>query len=715
MKVSIEKTLFSCLLLASLNIYPSIEDYFPQDLGPSSSNYGEVGLMEIPTARFMDEGSLKIGISASYPNEHTYMVATPFSWLEATYRYAELKNRLYGPYEYSGNQTDKDKGFDVRFRLLEESYLLPQIALGIKDIAGTGYFSSEYIVGSKKIQNLDFTLGVGWGLLGGSGNIGNPLSNIHESFGNIRENNAAEGGTFNFNSWFSGDRASIFGGVEYYLNKYGLVFKLEYDTTNHDQVFLGSTEPPRTRYNFGVSRPFGKWLDLGLSYERGSEFRMSFSFKGNYGTEELVPKYDPPKNVISLNQEQKKNISKDKPLFYRSLNKSLREEAIYIQGATLNEQSADVIIAQSRFRSYPRAVGRTARIVSALSPDQVEELNIVVMNGDLEVSSISMSRNEYDSTSKFKSSSAELLAKTKLRSIEEGLPTIGTTDFKPTVNFPELFWSMTPALRHQIGGPEAFYLGQLWWKINSTVKFKRGLSLHTILGLDIYNTFNDFRNSSDSTIPHVRSDIQDYLSEGKNNIARMKLDYIWSPRKDLFARLDVGYLEEMFGGIGGELYYRPFSRNFSTSITLHAVKQRAYDQKFSFRDYETVTGHLGLYYDFPQGIHGQLLLGKYLAKDKGATFDLSRRFKNGFTLGIFATKTNLSAEEFGEGSFDKGFYFAIPLDLFYSKYRTGNISFGMHPLTKDGGAILNHHNSLYSLLSDTNKDSLLRDWSDILD
>ena len=70
---------------------------------------------------------------------------------------------------------------------------------------------------------------------------------------------------------------------------------------------------------------------------------------------------------------------------------------------------------------------------------------------------------------------------------------------------------------------------------------------------------------------------------------------------------------------------------------------------------------------------------------------------------MFATKTNLSAEEFGEGSFDKGFYLSIPTSMFYSDFRTGNISFGLHPLTKDGGAKLIQHNQLYSLLGDTNE------------
>ena len=118
---------------------------------------------------------------------------------------------------------------------------------------------------------------------------------------------------------------------------------------------------------------------------------------------------------------------------------------------------------------------------------------------------------------------------------------------------------MTPALRHQIGGPEAFYLGQLWWKINTTVIFSRGLSLNTVFGIDIYNNFAEFENPSISPLPHVRSDIQEYLLEGKNNIARMRLSYMWSPYKDLFAKVDVGLIEEMFGGC--LLYTSPSPRD----------------------------------------------------------------------------------------------------------------------------------------------------------
>ena len=54
--------------------------------------------LENPNARFNEEGVLKIGISSSFPNEYTSIIASPFSWMEATYRYTEIENKLYGQF-----------------------------------------------------------------------------------------------------------------------------------------------------------------------------------------------------------------------------------------------------------------------------------------------------------------------------------------------------------------------------------------------------------------------------------------------------------------------------------------------------------------------------------------------------------------------------------------------------------------------------------------
>ena len=127
------------------------------------------------------------------------------------------------------------------------------------------------------------------------------------------------------------------------------------------------------------------------------------------------------------------------------------------------------------------------------------------------------------------------------------------------------------------------------------------------------------------------------------------------------------------------------------------------------------SGHFEFYAELPNEVFMQAHVGKYLAGDKGVTLDFSRRYQSGFVLGVFATKTNLSAKEFGEGSFDKGFYFSIPTKLFYPDFRSGVISFGLHPLTKDGGAFLSQQNQLYSILGEINEHSIRRDWEYILD
>ena len=77
----------------------------------------------------------------------------------------------------------------------------------------------------------------------------------------------------------------------------------------------------------------------------------------------------------------------------------------------------------------------------------------------------------------------------------------------------------------------------------------------------------------------------------------------------------------------------------------------------------------------------KLSAGEYLAGDVGSTIEFSRTYKGGLNFGVFATFTDVSFEQFGEGSFDKGIFFNIPI--------YGNlINYTWRPLTKDPGAKL---------------------------
>ena len=83
--------------------------------------------------------------------------------------------------------------------------------------------------------------------------------------------------------------------------------------------------------------------------------------------------------------------------------------------------------------------------------------------------------------------------------------------------------------------------------------------------------------------------------------------------------------------------------------------------------------------------------GEYLAGDIGSTFELSRSFQNGVKFGFFASNTDVTADQFGEGSFDKGIFFDIPI---YGNF----INYTWRPLTKDPGAKLIRKHSLHDLL-----------------
>ena len=84
-------------------------------------------------------------------------------------------------------------------------------------------------------------------------------------------------------------------------------------------------------------------------------------------------------------------------------------------------------------------------------------------------------------------------------------------------------------------------------------------------------------------------------------------------------------------------------------------------------------------------------------------------------MGIFFALTDISEYEFGEGSFDKGFYFFLPIESFFDKYRKGSAGIGLRPLTRDGAAMIKHTHSLYSITDQGQFINIARDWDDLYD
>ena len=93
---------------------------------PSQMVQGGNGLIQTPTARMREEGDIAINYSDNGEYRFWTVNLQLYDWMEATARYTDVRTRLYSQVEsFSGDQTLKDKGLDVKFRLWKESYYLP--------------------------------------------------------------------------------------------------------------------------------------------------------------------------------------------------------------------------------------------------------------------------------------------------------------------------------------------------------------------------------------------------------------------------------------------------------------------------------------------------------------------------------------------------------------------------------------------------------------
>jgi hypothetical protein len=167
----------------------------------------------------------------------------------------------------------------------------------------------------------------------------------------------------------------------------------------------------------------------------------------------------------------------------------------------------------------------------------------------------------------------------------------------------------------------------------------------------------------------------------------------------------------MYGGLSTELLWKPVTSRLGLGVEANYVRKRDYDQPLGVQNYTVFTGHASAYYDFGGGYQGQLDVGRYLAGDLGATFSMDRVFDNGWEVGAFFTLTDVSAADFGEGSFDKGIRFEIPLSWFLGKPSRQKLGTTIRPIQRDGGQRLIVPGRLYGQVRDAHAEALKGQWS----
>ncbi len=664
---------------------------------PYAGDYGGAGLWQMPSARFAKEGELTAGIGATSPYNRLFVNVMPVESMEITFRYTDITNRLYSSNpDFSGNQSYKDRGLDLRFRLLQESDALPALALGFRDLGGTQLFGAQYLVASRRYYDLDFSAGLGWGRLGSGGPLKNPFE---------RSTDTSSGpGRFSVSSLFASPDLGVFGGVTWDAPVEGLQLVAEYDSNDYQNEPFDNALEVRLPINFGVKyrRPSG--LTAGLSYQRGRILSFQLGFGFNLGAPSGIPKVLDPRPPVPRPTPVQRPISKSgseipaepsAELAVR-VEKSLKGQRIAMTGFALSPDAtaAQIWISPGPYRDSQKLIGRSARAASTVLPESVSRIRITEVAGGVEVYDAEILRPVLDKVAVGAASLDEFQSALTITSPADNKPAVQYS----SVSYPQFGWSLNPSLRSSVGGPDSFYFGQLYLKLGGYVNLTPNWNVDSALGFNLYNNFDDLKLESDSRLPRVRSDIKNYLKDGEQALLRLETNYIEQLSSRWYGRVSAGIFEEMYGGVAGEVLYRPADPRWAVGLNLNRVRQRDFDQRLDFRDYEVTTGHLTGYFEFTRpSVLVKLSVGQYLAGDRGGTLDVSRQFANGVRIGVFATKTNVSAAEFGEGEFDKGIYLVMPLDALLPRSTVGSGAFLLRPLTRDGGQMVRDGRALYDV------------------
>ena len=689
------------------------EPTFKLPYTPSLTTYGSPGLIDMPSAEMLPEGQYTTTLSYFGGQTRFTLTFQPTPWMSASFRYTGIDNWNLG-----GFSTYYDRGFDLRFRLKKETRLWPEITLGLQDFVGTGIYAAEYFVATKNFQlppvgrntlpgRLKATAGIGWGRLGSYNPLG--TTGFRPPY-----NPNATGGEPAYDQWFRGDFA-LFGGLEYQPND-RLSLKLEYSSDDYvTETQTTSVFVKKSPFNFGVEYQWTPRTRIGAYYMYGSELGISAQIQLNpkYPTRPLT--LAPAPQAVAARPSRNSNpaawdeswaASRSRVLGLADrLAPILEEDGLILESLDVTANTAELRFRNLQYRSFANAVGRAARALAQVMPASGETFRLVPVEANMALSATIIRRSDLEALEFDGQSTQALLAVT-------GFADAGARSETAVVApglYPDFAWALTPYFDPAYFDPSQPIRMDVGVDLGATWRPAPGWVFAGKIRQRIAGNVKDGR-SSNSVLPHVRTDQVKY-AQYDTTLNNLFGAYYWKPREDLYARVTAGYLEAMYGGISTEVLWKPVGSPLALGLEANYVVQRDFDQRLGFQSYSVFTGHASAYYDFGAGFLARVDAGRYLAGDVGATFSLDRYFDNGWSVGGFFTLTNVSAADFGEGSFDKGIRFSMPLTWFLGQPSRKSTGTTIRPVQRDGGQMVHVPGRLYGQVREAHSKALSDQWA----
>jgi hypothetical protein len=673
-----------------------------QDIATPNA-FGMPGSVEMPSAFSFEDAGLATTLTFE-PNSQKYAItfqATPR--ITAAFRYTYVAD-----FRGRGSET-YDRSFDIHLRLLDEGPILPALAVGLRDFIGTGMFSAEYIVASKHLTPaVVASFGMGWGVLGVRDGFRNPLAALDGRF-ETRPGRSDMGGQANTGQWFRGD-AALFGGLTWQVTD-RLVLAVDYASDEQDLSAPNLRNADLSPWSLGASYTLRPGVTLGAQYLKGdilgASLRFDFNPRRPVTGGDISPAPLPYARRGSPNAWTGGVFHDAIPAEAQvpALTAGLAAEGITLRAISQTATEVTVQIENRRYDAPAQAIGRTARVLALIMPAQIEVFHIDTLENGMALSRVTLQRADLEMREYTPDFVATSLAAAR---IGPAAPLPGAV----TLPADSFTYGIGPFLGLGFFDPNNPLRADLGVEATASYQITPQLSVSGALRAKLFGNRDQDIRESDSILPRVRSEQPLYDRDGTIWVERLTADHFGQYGDAIYTRLSTGYLEEMFGGVSGEVLWKPVNSRLGLGAELNYAMQRDTDKLFGFGDYDYAvwSGHLSAYYALAQGFDVQVDVGRYLAGDWGTTISLDRRFGNGWRVGAFATFTDVSFDDFGEGSFDKGLRFTLPLSWALGQPVRNQADFTLRPIQRDGGARLNIPNRIYPIVRDAHEPELAAQW-----
>lgn len=673
----------------------------------SYASFGTPGLIDMPTAQSAPDAELATTLSYFAGSTRGTLSFQVTPRLAGSFRYTRIDDWLL-----SAGDATFDRSFDLRYRLIDEGRYRPALAFGLQDFVGTGIYSAEYIVATKHVAtDVAVTGGIGWGRLGSYNGFDNPLAVLDDRFETRPTSLDNTGGQIETTRWFRGD-AALFGGIQWAATD-RLTFKAEYSSDD----YAGERRTGRdlfrrdTPLNFGVDYQLSMGVHLQSYLMHGTELGVAATFRTNPRQPSVIggggsaPVPVRPRKAAGAAQTRWVGDAARQDRVRLRTAELLAADGMELEAMRLDARSATIHIRNTRYIVRAEAIGRTARILTQTMPMSVTQFTIVPLANGLPLSAITLRRADLEELEFAPDNAWQSYARAQISDAAQTLDGIRYHDGL----YPRFRWSLSPYIDGSYFDPDDPIRLDFGAALDARYDIIPGLFVSGRLQQKLIGNRDESTRNDPSELPRVRSDANLY-AKAATALRRLTVARYWRPGVDVYGRATLGYLETMYFGLSTEILWKPVRSNLALGMELNAVRKRDFDQNLDLRDYQVTTGHGTVYYQFDNGYLAQISAGRYLAGDWGSTIALDRTFANGWRVGAYATFTDVSFDDFGEGSFDKGIRLRVPIQHYIGRPMGRIAGVTIQPILRDGGARLGVSGRLYETLRTYHDPELGRGW-----